>query len=89
MYYRIKLTTIMIYKNMQNNLKTSNMIQDIEKEMELIQDREKTMANPEFQAWMRDLNVSSSYEDRSSKINAYDLQMQYNTKMYSKLNFNK
>jgi hypothetical protein len=74
---------------MQNNLKTSNMIQDIEKEMELIQDREKTMANPEFQAWMRDLNVSSSYEDRSSKINAYDLQMQYNTKMYSKLNFNK
>jgi len=47
----------MIYKNTQNNLKTSNMIQDIEKEMELIQDREKTMANPEFQAWMRELNV--------------------------------
>ena len=65
------------------------MIQDIEKEMELIQDREKTMANPEFQAWMRDLNVSASYEDKSSKINAYDLQMQYITKMYSKLNFNK
>jgi hypothetical protein len=79
----------MTYKNMQNNLKTSNMIQDIEKEMELIQDREKTMANPEFQAWMRELNVSQSFEDRTAKIQAYDLQMQYNTKMYSKLNFNK
>ena len=73
---------------MQNNLKTSNMIQDIEKEMELIQDREKTMANPEFQAWMRALNVSSSYEDRTTKINALELQMQYDTKRYSKLNFN-
>ena len=65
------------------------MIKDIEKEIELIQERENTMANPEFQAWMKELNVSQSYEDRSTKINAYDLQMQYNTKMYSKLNFNK
>jgi hypothetical protein len=73
---------------MQNNLKTSNMIQDIEKEMQLIQDRENTMANPEFQTWMKELNVSQSYEDRSAKINAYDLQMQYDTKLYSKLNFN-
>jgi hypothetical protein len=63
------------------------MIQEIEKEMELIKLREKTMANPEFQAWMRDLNVSQSYEDRSTKINAYDLQMQYDVKAYSKLNF--
>ena len=64
------------------------MIQDIEKEMQLIQDRENTMGNPEFQAWMKELNVSQSYEDRSAKINAYDLQMQYDTKLYSKLNFN-
>ena len=64
------------------------MIQDIEKEMQLIQDRENTMGNPEFQAWMKELNVSQSYEDRSTKINAYDLQMQYDTKRYSKLNFN-
>ena len=42
-----------------------------------------------FQAWMRELNVSQSFEDRTAKIQAYDLQMQYNTKMYSKLNFNK
>ena len=63
------------------------MIQDIEKEMQLIKERENTMANPEFQAWMKELNISQSYEDRSTKINAYDLQMQYDVKRYSKLNF--
>ena len=60
-----------------------------EKYEQLEMQRAEVVADPEFQAWMRELNVSSSYEDRSSKINAYDLQMQYNTKMYSKLNFNK
>ena len=60
-----------------------------EKYEQLEMQRAEVAADPEFQAWMRDLNVSSSYEDRSTKINAYDLQMQYNTKLYSKLNFNK
>ena len=60
-----------------------------EKYEQLEMQRAEVAADPEFQAWMRALNVSSSYEDRSTKINAYDLQMQYNTKLYSKLNFNK
>lgn len=60
-----------------------------EKYEQLEMERMQVAADPEFQAWMRALNVSSSYEDISSKINAYDLQIQYNTKMYSKLNFNK
>lgn len=64
------------------------MVQDIEKEIELIQERENTMANPEFQAWMKELNVSQSFEDKTAKIKAYDLQMQYDNKRYSKLNFN-
>jgi hypothetical protein len=64
------------------------MVQDIEKEIELIQERENTMANPEFQAWMKELNVSQSFEDKTVKIKAYDLQMQYDNKRYSKLNFN-
>ena len=64
------------------------MVQDIEKEIELIQERENTMANPEFQAWMKELNVSQSFEDKTVKIKAYDLQMQYDNKLYSKLNFN-
>jgi len=60
-----------------------------EKYEQLEMERMQVAADPKFQAWMRALNVSSSYEDKSSKINAYDLQMQYTTKMYSKLNFNK
>ena len=59
-----------------------------EKYEQLEMQRAEVVADPKFQAWMKELNVSSSYEDRSSKINAYDLQMQYSTKMYSKLNFN-
>jgi hypothetical protein len=65
------------------------MIQDIEKQMKLIKLREDTMSNPEFQAWMKEMNVSCSYESREAKINAYDLQRHYETTMYSKLNFNK
>ena len=59
-----------------------------EKYEQLEMQRAEVVADPKFQAWMRDLNVSASYEDRSTKINAYDLQMQYDTKRYSKLNFN-
>ncbi len=61
----------------------------LEKYEQLEMERMQVAADPEFQAWMRALNVSSSYEDRSTKINALELQMHYNTKMYSKLNFNK
>jgi hypothetical protein len=46
------------------------------------------MATPEFQAWMKELNVSQSFEDKTAKIKAYDLQMQYDDRRYSKLNFN-
>jgi hypothetical protein len=59
-----------------------------EKYEQLEMQRAEVAADPEFQAWMRELNISSSYEDRSTKINALELQMQYDTKRYSKLNFN-
>jgi hypothetical protein len=57
------------------------------KAQELEKQRNETMASPEFQEWMKQLKVSQLHEDRSVKINAYDLQMQYDTKRYSKLNF--
>ena len=57
-----------------------------EKYEQLEMQRAEVAADPEFQAWMRALNVSSSYEDRTTKINALELQMQYDTKRYSKLN---
>lgn len=59
-----------------------------EKYEQLEMQRAEVAADPKFQAWMRELNISSSYEDRSTKINALELQMQYDTKRYSKLNFN-
>ena len=53
------------------------MINEIEK-MELVEkERNLTMSDPNFQNWMRELNVSQSYEDPTSKINARELQSQY------------
>jgi hypothetical protein len=56
-------------------------MQDIENE------RNETMATLEFQQWMKDLNVSQSYEDPTLKYNAGDLMRQYDMKKYSNLNF--
>lgn len=64
------------------HMKFFNKMQDLEKE------RNEVMANPEFQNWMKELGISSMCEDRSTKIKAKDLQRQYDTKLYSKLNFN-
>ena len=53
------------------------MINEIEK-MELVEkERNLTMSDPNFQNWMRELKVSQSYEDPTSKINARELQSQY------------
>jgi hypothetical protein len=53
----------------------------------LEQERHETMGNLEFQNWMKELNVSQSYEDPTLKLNASDLMRQYNPNKYSKLNF--
>jgi hypothetical protein len=63
------------------------MINEIEK-LELIEkERNEVMSNPKFQQWMRDMNVSQSYEDPTYKINARDVQSQYSSKGYKSLNF--
>jgi hypothetical protein len=49
--------------------------------------REETMGSLEFQNWMRELNISQSYEDPTLKLNAGDLMRQYDMKKYSNLNF--
>lgn len=51
-------------------------------------ERVTTMSDPKFQQWMQELNVSQSYEDPTLKHNAKDLMNQYDSKQYSKLNFN-
>lgn len=50
----------------------------------LEKERELTMSDPKFQQWMMDLNVSQSYEDPTLKLNARDVQSQYDVKRYQK-----
>jgi hypothetical protein len=61
---------------------------DLDKALKLQQEREETMFDPAFRAWAQEFNISQSYEDKTSKINARELQMHYDTKKYSKLQFN-
>jgi hypothetical protein len=42
------------------------------------------MSDPKFQQWMSELNVSQSYEDPTLKLNARDVQSQYDVKRYQK-----
>ena len=54
-----------------------NQLNEIEVMEQLERDRNLTMSDPKFQQWMSELNVSQSYEDPTSKINAMELQSQY------------
>ena len=57
---------------------TLERLEQIEKE------RNKTMGDKKFQQWMKELNVSQSYQDRTPIINAYDMIKQYD---YSNFEF--
>jgi|688.fasta_scaffold01094_86 hypothetical protein len=59
---------------------TVERLEQIEKE------RNKTMGDKNFQIWMKELNVSQSYQDRSSIINAMDIIKQYDYSTYKFLN---
>jgi len=64
-----------------------NMNIEVE-QMELVEiQRNETMSDPKFQQWMKELNVSQSYEDPTLKLNARDVQSQYSSKGYKSLNF--
>jgi hypothetical protein len=52
----------------------------------LEQERFETMGDKKFQTWMKELNVSQSYTEPTGKINAYELNKQYDYKNY-KLSF--
>jgi hypothetical protein len=53
---------------------------------EIENQRNETMSDVKFQQWMRELNVSQSYEDPTLKLNARDVQSQY-SRGYKSLNF--
>ena len=59
---------------------------DLEKYEVLERERSNTIADPLYQQWMSELNVSQSYEDRGGIIRANELNRQYE---YSNLNGNK
>lgn len=56
---------------------------DLEKWEVLEKERGETIADPNFQNWAKELNVSQSYEDRSGIIRANDLNAQYDYKTLS------
>jgi hypothetical protein len=57
---------------------------DVTQWEQLEKERELTMSDPKFQQWMSELNVSQSYEDPTFKLNARDVQSQYDVKRYQK-----
>jgi hypothetical protein len=57
---------------------------DVTQWEQLEKERELTMSDPKFQQWMSELNVSQSYEDPTFKLNARDVQSQYDVKKYQK-----
>ena len=50
---------------------------DLEKYEVLELERSNTIADPLYQQWMSELNVSQSYEDRGGIIRANELNRQY------------
>ena len=50
---------------------------DLEKYEVLERERSNTIADPLYQQWMSELNVSQSYEDRGGIIRANELNRQY------------
>jgi len=60
------------------------MMTTIEKMEQLELERNETMSDPAFQNWMRNLNVSQSYEDPTLRLNGKDVQSQYDVKKYQK-----
>jgi hypothetical protein len=50
---------------------------DLEKYEQLELERSNTIADPLYQQWMSELNVSQSYEDRGGIIRANELNRQY------------
>jgi hypothetical protein len=54
----------------------------IERLEEIENERLKTMADKKFQMWMQQLNVSQSYTEPTSKLNAREMNNQYDYKNY-------
>ena len=54
----------------------------IERLEQIEQERLKTMSDKKFQKWMKQLNVSQSYSEPTGRLNARDMNQQYDYKNY-------
>ena len=54
----------------------------IERLEQIEKERLETMASKKFQQWMKQLNVSQSYSEPTSKLNAREMNEQYDFKNY-------
>jgi len=58
----------------------------IERLEQIEQERFQTMADKQFQQWMKQLNVSQSYSEPTGRLKARDMNQQYDFKNF-KLSF--
>jgi hypothetical protein len=60
----------------------------VDRLLEIEAEREKTMGDPNFQAWMKELGVSVTYKDPESALRAREVMSGYDFKrMFVKRNF--
>jgi len=58
----------------------------IERLEQIEQERQKVIGDPAYQQWMRELNVSQSYSEPTGKLNARDMNNQYDYSNYKFVN---
>ena len=58
----------------------------IERLEQIEQERQEVVGDPAYQQWMRELNVSQSYEDKTLTLNAREMLRQYNYSNYKFVN---
>ncbi len=56
--------------------------------IEIENERQKTMSDPNFQSWMKSLGVSATYRDKDPLHRAQDMNREYDfNKLFVKRNF--
>ena len=48
----------------------------------LEKERQKTLSDPKYREWVKQLNVSQSYSEPTGRLNARDMNQQYDYKNY-------
>ena len=58
----------------------------IERLEQIEQERQEVIGDPAYQQWMRELNVSQSYSEPTGRLNARDMNNQYDYKNFKFVN---